>query len=105
MADVREPEASYLKQHEIDDIVDPLTRPADQCRALRQMGFFVKEKPSGRPLVSRANFNAVMAGRQLEPSADPGAAPDAAALLGKMAGKGANYARGKKAKEQSARPA
>ena len=53
-----------LIEAEIAAITEPLQQPAAQARALRAMGFTVKLKPNGRPLVSRANFETVMGGSQ-----------------------------------------
>ena len=53
----------WLTDTEIAAICEPLVQPAAQAKALRLMGFTVKLKPNGHPLVSRTNFEAVMGGR------------------------------------------
>jgi hypothetical protein len=95
----------YLSQAEIDEITEPLQRPADQCRWLREAGFVVKQRPNGRPLVSRSNFEAVMSGAVHAPTtARPAAAqePDTAALAAALPRKGVPYGHGKKAQRQPA---
>lgn len=52
----------HLTDAEIADICAPLKTGAAQCRFLQRLGFLVKVKPNGRPLVSRAHFDAVMGG-------------------------------------------
>ncbi len=67
----------FLSDQEVLEICYPLKQPAALCRRLRAMGFLVKERPNGRPLVSRANFDAVMMGKAREGSAPPlGEQPD-----------------------------
>lgn len=94
----------YLTQEQVDEMTEPLTRPADQCRVLREMGFCVKQKPNGRPLVARSNFETVMNGKPAEndPQASGGPEPDAGALITLMGRKGVNYGRGKKTEKQPA---
>ena len=53
----------YLTDQEIDDICAGLTQHHAMVRYLRGQGFEVKVKPNGRPLISRANFDAAMAGQ------------------------------------------
>lgn len=48
-----------LTQAEIDSICEPLKQPAAQVRYLKRLGVNVKRKPNGRPLVSRAHYEAV----------------------------------------------
>ena len=45
-----------LSDDEIARICDPLTQPAAQIRYLRKLGLLVNKKPSGRPLVARAEY-------------------------------------------------
>lgn len=52
----------YLTDTEIDDICHPLTQGAAQVRYLRQLGLHVERKYDGRPIVSRANFEALLSG-------------------------------------------
>ena len=96
----------FLTDDEISAITEPLSRPADQCRVLREMGFLVKQKPNGRPLVARSNFELVMSGQPTAPAttAAAGQRPDSSALVS-LFKKGAKYAGGEKTKEQSGRPA
>ncbi len=99
----------YLTQDQIDEITEPLTRPADQCRVLREMGFLVKQKPSGRPLVARSNFELVMGGGVTAPSqaeqSASGQEPDPGALAKLVGRKGVKYADGKKTGAQPTWPA
>ncbi len=60
----------HLTDQEIDDICAGLTQHHAMVRYLRAQGFEVKVKPNGRPLVSRANFEAVMAGQTPLPAAN-----------------------------------
>ena len=66
------------------------------------MGFTVKLKPNGRPLVSRANFEAVMGGYQVraEVGGELTAAPNQSALMLMFDRKGDK--RGPKAQAKSA---
>ena len=72
-----------LSEAEIAAITEPLQQPAAQARALRTMGFTVKLKPNGRPLVSRVNFEAVMGGGLVPSDADGerAAVPNEGALM------------------------
>jgi hypothetical protein len=74
----------FLSDSEILAICKPLTQPSALCRALRGMGFHVKERPNGWPLVSRANFDSVMMGKNTTdstPLADETRRPNPQALL------------------------
>lgn len=51
-----------LTDDEIDRICDGLTQNAAKVRYLKSLGVDVKRKPSGRPLVNRAHYNAVRSG-------------------------------------------
>lgn len=54
----------FLSDEEVAGICSPLTTPAAQCRHLTRLGLLVKQKPSGRPLVARSEFERVLgAGR------------------------------------------
>jgi hypothetical protein len=53
-----------LTDTEIKRICHPLVQSAAQIRYLRSLGVHVERKPGGRPLVSRAHFESVIAGRQ-----------------------------------------
>jgi hypothetical protein len=78
----------HLEDHEINAICDGLTQPAAMVAYLRRQGFEVRKKPNGRPLVSRANFEAVMRGNAT-PAAPSSPGPNTAAILqmfGKRAG-------------------
>ena len=57
------PPSPHLTDQEIDDICAGLMQYHAMVRYLRGQGFEVKVKPNGRPLLSRANFEAVMAGQ------------------------------------------
>lgn len=68
----------FLTDAEINAICDGLTQPAAMARYLARLGLTVHTKPNGRPLISRTQFETVMAGRQsntptTRPAADAGA--------------------------------
>jgi hypothetical protein len=71
----------YLTDDEIAEICDPLVSAGAQVRYLAKLGLVVHRKPSGRPLVARAEFERVMTGRQAEQAAPVTAEPDESALL------------------------
>lgn len=78
----------HLEDDEINDICDGLTQSAAMIAYLRRQGFEVRKKPNGRPLVSRANFEAVMRGQAVAATVlQP--APNSAAIL-QMFGKRAD---------------
>lgn len=54
-----------LPDDEVDRICDGLKQNAAKIRYLRSLGVEVKIKPSGRPLVNRAHYNAVRGGAEL----------------------------------------
>lgn len=59
----------YLTDDEISEICAPLRMAGAQCRYLRdKLGFVVKTKPNGKPLVARGEFERVLVGRQDEQS-------------------------------------
>lgn len=95
----------YLSDAEVLDICRPLTQPAAMVRRLKNMGFHVKPRPNGWPLVSRANFDAVMRGATQMPVANdtPGSGPDVQALLDRFKKKEPSYGNGEKEKIQPAR--
>lgn len=97
----------YLSDAELLDVCRPLTQPAAMIRYLKDQGFHVKRRPNGWPLVSRANFDAVMMGHaQPAAASDPqAAAPNVQALLDRFRTTGAPYGDGTKAKKQPARTA
>ena len=51
----------HLKTEELREITGKV-KPSAQVRVLRALGLTVKIRPDGRPLVSRAHFEAVMGG-------------------------------------------
>ena len=61
----------FLTDAEIMDICRPLTQPAAMVRRLRDMGFFVKTRPNGWPLISRANFVDVLSGQTTQTTDQP----------------------------------
>ena len=75
--------ALSLSEAEIAAITEPMQQPGAQARALRAMGFTVKLKPNGRPLVSGANFEAVMGGGPVRSDSndEQAAVPDEGALM------------------------
>lgn len=50
---------SDLPDDEVDRICHPLKQNAAKVRYLESLGVEVRRKPSGRPLVNRAHYNAV----------------------------------------------
>jgi hypothetical protein len=96
----------FLSDAEILAICAPLHQPAALCRRMRAMGFHVKTRPNGWPLVSRANFNIVMMGQAA--AANDGAntvQPNAHALLDRFKKPGAQYGDGSQTQKQPARAA
>jgi hypothetical protein len=51
----------WLSDDEISDLCAGLKQPAAQVRYLRRLGLLVREKPNGRPLVMRADIEALSA--------------------------------------------
>ncbi len=51
----------WLSDDEISDLCAGLKQPAAQVRYLRRLGLWVREKPNGRPLVMRADIEALSA--------------------------------------------
>jgi hypothetical protein len=64
----------HLTDEEVADITKPLTQGAARCKRLERMGFKVKKRPNGQPLVGRAHYEEVMAGRGA-PAANDAPAP------------------------------
>jgi hypothetical protein len=60
-----------LGDNEIDDICAGLTQNAARVRFLRAMGLFVRQKPNGRPLVSRAHYIEVTSNTKAAASNEP----------------------------------
>lgn len=52
----------WLTDDEVSDLCDGLVQPAAQVRYLVGMGFTVKTKPNGRPLVGRSHVESVLCG-------------------------------------------
>ena len=96
----------FLSDAEILGICRPLTQPAAMIRYLKGEGFLVKRRPDGWPLISRANYEAVMLG-QIQPAAAGAASastgPNDQALLDRFKQNGAPYGDGKKTDKQPAR--
>lgn len=93
----------YLSDAELLDVCKPLTQPAAMIRYLKDEGFHVKRRPNGWPLVSRANFEAVMMGAACTPALDKTAGPNVQALLDRFRPQGAPYADGPQETKQPAR--
>jgi len=55
----------YLTDTEIAGICDPLKMPAAQRRHLARLGLHVEQKPNGRPLVARSEFERVLGAARL----------------------------------------
>jgi len=72
----------YLTDIEINDICSPLKRSNSQIRFLAGLGLLVREKPNGRPLVARNEFERAMINRPAQASAnDESSQPDREAYL------------------------
>ncbi len=95
----------YLSDDEILGFCRPLTQPAAMIRYLKREGFHVKRRPDGWPLLSRANFDAVMMGHAQPAAAGdtPQAGPNVQALLDRFRTPGAPYGNGTKTQKQPAR--
>ena len=72
----------YLSDAEVLEICDPLKLGKAQCRYLARLGMVVKNKPNGKPLIARGEFERVMIGKQLDAkNALTGTQPNTSALL------------------------
>lgn len=60
-----------LTDPEIDRACKGLKQNAAKVRHLEGMGLFVRRAPDGRPLVNRAHYDAVTAGKKAEKSTEP----------------------------------
>ncbi len=56
----------YLSDAEVSAICEPLKLGKAQCRYLARLGMMVAQKPNGKALVARGEFERVMIGRQVE---------------------------------------
>lgn len=73
----------FLTDEEIKGICEPLIAPTAQCRYLRRLGLLVNEKPNGKPLVARSEFERVLGAARFglsDPAAQP-VGPDREAML------------------------
>ncbi|WP_188074481.1 DUF4224 domain-containing protein [Pusillimonas sp. ANT_WB101] len=75
----------YLTDYEIAAICDPLVMPAAQRRHLKSLGLLVKEKPNGRALVARSEFERVLGAARMTSAPEIGG--DIAALRQRWASK------------------
>jgi len=64
-----------LTDEEIDRICGGLRQSAAKIRYLQSLGLTVRRKPNGRPLVSRAHFEAVMGGAAKKAAPTPSEGP------------------------------
>ena len=69
----------FLTDAEIAGICDGVKMPSAQRRHLKRLGLHVEEKPNGRPLVARSEFERVLGAARIQ-SARPAPAGDIAAL-------------------------
>lgn len=94
----------FLSDDELLALCKPLSQPAAMVRYLTRMGFHVKRRPNGWPLISRANFDVVMMGQAqpVSPTANPEGSPNVKALLDRFTQRGAPYGNGTKEKKQPA---
>ncbi len=63
-----------LTDAEVDRICDGYRQNAAKVRYLRSLGVTVDRKPNGRPLVSRAHYEAIRGGQSMPTPAAPGGA-------------------------------
>src|SRR5690606_36164056 len=71
----------YLTDAEIAGICDGVKTPAAQRRHLKRLGLYVEEKPNGRPLVARSEFERVLGATRATPlKSTPAGAGNVAAL-------------------------
>jgi len=77
----------FLSDDEIAMICEPLTRPSAQRRYLADvLKLSVHEKPNGRPLVARSEFERVLgADRFQNTSTDGGQAPNVMGMMAHLA--------------------
>ena len=57
----------YLTDAEIMGMCEPLVQPGAQCKHLKAIGFMVKTKPNGKPLVARSEFERVLGAAHVLP--------------------------------------
>lgn len=69
----------WLSDDEIADLCAGLKQAAAQIRFIRQLGLQVRTKPNGRPLVMRADFDALQTPAANKPA--PQREPNRAALV------------------------
>lgn len=69
-----------LTDAEISEICEPLKLGKAQCRFLERLGMVVKQKPNGKPLLARGEFERVMIGRQPD-AQHKGTQPNVVALM------------------------
>lgn len=60
-----------LTDAEINRACAGRTQNAAKVRHLRAMGLFVRQAPDGRPLVNRAHYDAVTAGKKATSATEP----------------------------------
>lgn len=73
----------FLTQAEIDQVCEPLTQPGAQRRYLSKvLKLQVHEKPNGRPLVARSEFERVLGAERFGPAnASPQNSPNVVGML------------------------
>lgn len=69
-----------LTDAEVSAICEPLKLGKAQCRYLARLGMVVKQKPNGKPLLARGEFERVMIGRQPD-AQHKGTQPNVVALM------------------------
>lgn len=79
--------APFLTDAEIAGICDGVASAAAQRRHLERLGMLVKEKPNGRPLVARSEFERVLGAARFSANdaaaSDPAHSPNVVALRSK----------------------
>lgn len=74
---IEHPPPPFLTDEEIAGMCDGVRLPGAQRKHLARMGLFFKEKPNGRPLVARSEFERVLgAGRFGQAQNDASAGPN-----------------------------
>lgn len=70
----------YLSDTEVSAICEPLQLGKAQCRYLSRLGMKVAQKPNGKPLIARGEFERVMIGLQPD-TQHKGTQPNLVALM------------------------
>lgn len=69
-----------LTDAEVLAVCEPLKLGKAQCRYLARLGMKVAQKPNGKPLIARGEFERVMIGKQID-AKPSGTQPNVVALM------------------------